>query len=105
MVPDESDMTSAEVRTAVIKRDDSSCRVCGRYLEVPHVHHILFGGDRRGMGGKRLDVVEEMVVVDPRCHGLAHGRKLYWQPLLLEAARTPGVTALQLARWSLQQKR
>lgn len=88
-----------KVREEVIERDGSCCRVCGRYVETPALHHIRY----RSEGG--LDVPENLIVVGwmpwHDCHlNVAHANKRLWQPLLLEVARTPGVTALALRRWA-----
>lgn len=98
------------VRHAVDERDGQHCRVCGKYLgERRALHHVRYGGDDVGMGGRRKHVVDEIVTVcwlpgDPRagmrpCHDLVHSDKRRWQPVLLEVARQRGVTALQVARW------
>lgn len=87
----------ARVRAEVYERDQNLCRFCGSYVEHPAVHHVLY----RSEGG--LHVPENLVSVHwmyaPRCHELAHSSKTTWQPILLYVARTPAVTALQVARW------
>lgn len=90
-----------DVRAAVIARDGSCCRVCGRFVEYPALHHIEY----RSEGG--LDIEENLVVVGwspgHDCHlGIAHANKRLWQPILKIAAVTPGVTAFQLHRWATQ---
>lgn len=92
------------VRDAVDGRDGRYCRVCGRYLgEERALHHIEFGGDARGMGGRRVHEVDEIVTVcwmwANSCHDRVHAHKLLYQPLLREVVKRPGVTALQLLRW------
>jgi hypothetical protein len=98
------------VRTAVDERDGKHCRVCGKYLgERRALHHIVYGGDDRGMGGRRIHNVEEILTVcwlpgDPGpglrpCHDTVHASKRRWQPVLLEVARQRGITAIQLERW------
>jgi hypothetical protein len=98
------------VRDAVDERDQLHCRVCGKWLgDRRALHHIVYGGDDRGMGGRRVHNVEEIVTVcwlpgDPRsgmqsCHDRVHSDKRLWQPLLLAVAQRSGVTALQLRRW------
>lgn len=100
----------ADVRAAVDERDQKHCRVCGKYLGDRRAHHhIIYGGDARGMGGRRVHNAEEIITVcwmpgDPApgmrsCHELVHSSKHIWQPLLLQVAATSGVTALQLRRW------
>ena len=93
------------VRQAVDLRDARHCRVCGKYLgDRRALHHVIYGGDARGMGGRRQHNLAEIVTVcwlpgDGDCHQLVHSAKLVWQPLLLQAAQRPGVTAMQLKRW------
>lgn len=100
-----------EVRAAVDERDHLTCRVCGKWLgERRALHHIVYGGDARGMGGRRVHVVEQIVTVcwlpgDPvggvrPCHERVHANKQLWQPLLLQVAQRRGVTALQYLRWT-----
>ena len=90
----------ARVRAEVYERDGGVCRVCGSYGESLALHHIRY----RSEGG--LHVPDNLVSVHwmyaPRCHELVHGNKRVWQPLLLEVAVTPGVTALQVRRWRAQ---
>lgn len=85
------------VREEVRERDGGVCRVCGSYGESLALHHIRY----RSEGG--LHVPENLVSVHwmyaPRCHEVVHANKRLWQPLLLEVAVTPGVTALALRRW------
>lgn len=93
------------VRKAVDERDLFHCRVCGKFLgqDERALHHIVYGGDARGMGGRRLHDPAEIVTVcwmwAGNCHDLVHGNKSLWQPLLLEVAQHRGVTAFQLKRW------
>lgn len=102
---EESLAIPTSVRAAVDARDGEHCRVCGRYLgDRRALHHVIYGGDARGMGGRRQHVVEEIVTVcwlpgDGNCHEMVHGNKELWVPLLLAVAGQPGVTALQLYRW------
>lgn len=87
----------ARLRAEVVDRDAQLCRVCGSWVEQPALHHIRY----RSEGG--LHVIENLVVTHwmyaPRCHELVHSNKGRWQPILLYVARTPGVTAFQVARW------
>lgn len=95
-----ADRVPDAVRHQVIDRDEHCCRICGQWVAAPGLHHIVF----RSQGG--LDVIENLVVVGWQpghdCHlPVAHGPQArMWRPLLQIAAQTPGVTALQLARWS-----
>lgn len=101
----------ALVRAAVDARDGTRCRVCGRWLgERRALHHIRYGGDITGMGGRRKHLVDEIATVcwlpgDPvpgsqPCHELVHSDKALWMPLLLAAIATPNLTARQLQRWA-----
>lgn len=89
----------ASVRTAVIDRDGSCCRVCGQWVESPALHHIEY----RSEGGK--NVADNLIVVGwvpwHDCHlTVVHANKRLWQPLLKVVVQTPGVTALQVRRWT-----
>lgn len=93
------------VRRIIDDRDGGHCRVCGKYLGSERaIHHIVFGGDERGMGGRRVHDPDEMVTVcwlgANSCHDLVHSRKRLWQPYLLAIVHRPGTTAMQLKRWS-----
>lgn len=87
----------ARIRDEVRERDGDLCRVCGSHSEHPALHHVRY----RSEGG--LHVPDNLVTVHwlyaPRCHEIVHENKGRWQPILLYVARTPGVTALQVARW------
>lgn len=91
-------LVPSEVRDLVIDRDASCCRVCGRYVEYPHLHHVLF----RSQGG--LDTPSNLVTIGGSfghdCHlTIAHGREsLTWRRYLLQAIDNPGVTAVALRR-------
>jgi hypothetical protein len=93
------------LREAVRERDQGFCRVCGRCdPERIALHHIVYGGDAVGMGGRRFHALENLVSVawvpGHDCHRVVHSRKALWVPLLQEVVRRPGVTALQLRRWT-----
>lgn len=100
-----------DVRRAVDARDLMTCRVCGKWLgDRRALHHVIYGGDERGMGGRRVHNVDEIVTVcwlpgDGDCHSLVHSAKRVWQPLLLEAAKRRGVTAFQIKRWQAMRGR
>lgn len=117
---EESLSIPTNVRNVIDERDGQRCRVCGKYLAERRAHHhIIYGGDARGFGGRRVHDPDEILTVcwlpgDPlpgrqSCHDLVHSNKTLWQPLLLEVIHRPGVTALQLLRWrrvaSLRQQR
>ena len=92
-------LVPSEVREFVIDRDDSCCRICGKYVETPALHHIEY----RSEGG--LDIPSNLVTVGwlpgHDCHlSVAHQNKRLWQPILLAVARVPSVTAFQARRWT-----
>ena len=94
----------ADVRAQVLERDHHCCRVCGRYVDRPAVHHTNFGGDARGMGGRRVHDPNFLITVGwlpgHDCHlGLLHADKRRFQELSWEVVRHPGVSILQLERW------
>ena len=81
------------IRVQVIERDEHVCRLCGLYVEVPHLHHIEYrsaGGDNR---------VENLVSLDYGCHQIVHRNKGVWTPILKQVVRTSGTTGRQLLRW------
>lgn len=93
------------VRDAVDERDKGHCRVCGKYLgDERALHHIEFGGAARGMGGRRIHNVDEIVTVcwmwAGNCHDLVHSRKAHYQPVLRQVVKHSGITAMQLIRWA-----
>lgn len=94
------------VRKTVDQRDEGYCRVCGKFLGSRRgLHHVLYGGDVVGMGGRRRHNPDEIITVcwmvgDNGCHQRLHSDKSRWQPLALEAIKSPGVTVMQLDRWS-----
>jgi 5-methylcytosine-specific restriction endonuclease McrA len=94
----------AAMRREVDERDDGACRFCGRFVgDARALHHIDYGGPSRGMGGRRLHRVDNLMSVGwlfgHDCHSILHGNKRLWQPLALEAVKSPGLTVLQLYRW------
>lgn len=99
------------LRDEVDARDGGFCRLCGKFLGGRRaIHHINFGGDVQGMGGRRSHTLDNLVSLcylpgDMNCHQRAHSRKSYWQPLLTAVVtRTDRVTALQLSRWQTREK-
>lgn len=94
------------IRLEVDGRDQLRCRMCGKYLgDRRALHHIMYGGDAQGMGGRRLHEAWNLITVcwlpgDNGCHNRIHSNKKLWQPVALAAAETPGVTMLQIARWN-----
>lgn len=79
------------------------CRLCGQ-SKFPVAHHIRYGGDDTGMGGRRLHVVENIILLgqgfEHLCHNRVHGNKNLWQPYLLALVDLPpNVTGLMLRRW------
>jgi hypothetical protein len=100
------------LREAVDERDGGFCRMCGKFLGNRRaVHHIYFGGDVQGMGGRRHHDLDNLVSLcwlpgDNDCHSRAHSRKKHWQPLLLQVITCANnVTAYQLSRWAAREKR
>lgn len=95
----------ARLRAEVDQRDQGHCRMCGRHLGPRRaIHHIYYGGDVQGMGGRRHHVLDNLVSLcwqpgDSGCHDRAHSAKTLWQPLLAAAITSPtNVTAFQLYR-------
>ena len=101
----------AEVRRQVDERDQSFCRVCGQYLGPDRraLHHIVYGGDDIGMGGRRVHNPDEIITVgwlpNEDCHSIVHSNKRVWQPILLAIVNRKGVTAFQYKRWMAAQER
>lgn len=101
----------ASIRTAVWERDLSFCRVCGKFLgEKAGLHHIHYGGDYTGMGGRRQHYLDNIVTVcwlpgDPGygampCHQRVHSDKGLWVPVLEQLVAGTGQTGLALLRAS-----
>jgi 5-methylcytosine-specific restriction endonuclease McrA len=100
-----------KMRDAVDERDGGFCRMCGKFLGYRRaIHHINFGGDRQGMGGRRRHDLDNLISLcylpgDNDCHQRAHSRKGHWQPLLEQTIAHPTrVTALQLSRWAARER-
>ena len=90
-------LVPADVRDLVLERDGQTCRVCGRWVEHPALHHIRY----RSEGG--LDIPSNLVTIGwtpgHDCHlPVVHANKRLWQPILLEIAEKPWLTALQFRR-------
>lgn len=92
-------MVSTDVREFVIERDGQCCRMCGRYVPEPALHHVVF----RSQGG--LDVPSNLVTIGwapgHDCHlTMAHGPQArLWRPILLDLASGADVgTALAVRR-------
>jgi hypothetical protein len=80
-------------REEIIERDGHVCRLCGVYVEIPHVHHVTYrsaGGDWRA---------DNLVSLDWRCHAKVHSSKPLWTPILQAVIKTPGVNGIALLRW------
>lgn len=108
---DETVAIPKAARDAVDDRDQTFCRMCGKFLgERRAIHHIFFGGDLQGMGGRRNHDPNNLVSLcwlpgDNDCHMRAHSYKSYWQPYLAEVATAQRrTTAMQLARWDRRAK-
>lgn len=80
-------------RAEIIERDASCCRMCGVYVEIPHVHHVIY----RSQGGR--SIAANLVSLDWKCHERVHRLKPLWMPILQQVAITPGVNGIQLLRW------
>lgn len=94
----------ARLRFDIDERDQGVCRVCGRYEgERRALHHIEYGGDIVGMGGRRHHREDNLITVgwlfERDCHSIVHGNKRLWIPLLQAAIANPGTTARQHLRW------
>lgn len=89
------------IREEVFDRDGGLCRLCGRTDVI--AHHIRYGGDAVGMGGRRFHHVDNIVslgqLYQHRCHDVVHAAKSLWQPVLEVVLTLPGVTGLQVVRW------
>lgn len=91
-------LVPTRVREFVVDRDGECCRVCGRYVETPALHHIVF----RSQGG--LDLPSNLITIGwlpgHDCHlTIAHGRNArYWREIFLAIADRPELTALQVSR-------
>jgi hypothetical protein len=92
------------IREQVLERDGGVCRLCGRTNVI--AHHIRYGGDEIGMGGRRFHSVDNIVSLgqyyEHQCHEEVHSAKGLWTPLLIRVVEMPGVTALALYRWIAQ---
>ena len=100
----------AAMRAEVDERDQGICRFCGRFVgESRALHHIVYGGDAQGVGGRRHHAPENLLTVgwlfQHDCHTIIHQNKRLWMPLGLVAAKSPGVTMLQLYRWKKRKER
>lgn len=94
-----------DMRRKVMDRDYERCRLCGRTDGVMVIHHIMYGGDVVGMGGRRYHHPDNLVTlggyIGHDCHSVAHSNKKLWQPLLLQVVQEPPViTAAMLRRWN-----
>jgi 5-methylcytosine-specific restriction endonuclease McrA len=87
------------VRAAVFERDRGHCRVCGVVGHGCQAHHIGFGSDRVGMGGRRVHELGNLITLCALHHDVVHANKGFWLPWLVRVVESPGVTALQLIRW------
>lgn len=64
---------------AVLKRDNFSCRLCGKPYH--HIHHIV----HRSHSG--ANIRQNMVCLCMNCHELVHSDEKYWRDELLELQR------------------
>jgi hypothetical protein len=102
----------AHVRNTVDARDGLRCRVCGKYLG-PHrraLHHVFYGGDYQGIGGRRRHDVDNIITVcwlpgDNDCHQRLHSDKRTYQQAAARVAVEPAITVLQVLRWERAHER
>lgn len=93
-----------KIRAEVLERDQGVCRICGRWLDIPALHHIVF----KSQGG--LDLPSNLLSVGwlpgHDCHlTVAHGPEArMWRDIFQEVIETPGATALQVRRWRLNSR-
>lgn len=87
--------------------------MCGMFLgQRRAIHHIFYGGDLIGIGGKRSHQLDNLVSLcwlpgDNLCHQRAHTSKHIWQPLLAAVvAAEPMIrtTAMSLRRRQLREQ-
>lgn len=101
----ESELVPARLRAEIIERDGSCCRVCGRFVQNPGLHHIEY----RSEGG--LNVRENLITIgwsvyDHDCHlSVVHRSKRLWQPILKTVVLHDGLNARQVLRWARAQER
>lgn len=100
-----------KMRRAVDARDKGFCRMCGKFLGPRRaIHHINFGGDDQGMGGRRRHVLGNLVSLcwlpsDNDCHARAHSDKEHWRRLLMAVVNSQAnLTAYQIARRTKNQE-
>jgi 5-methylcytosine-specific restriction endonuclease McrA len=83
------------VRAAVLDRDSSRCRFCGR--PTTEIHHIVY----RSQGG-RHEVANLMVLCGTH-HALVHSSKQTWMPILLATLKFQekgmNLSVPQVQRW------
>lgn len=99
----------SNVRDFIYERDGwddtgVACRCCGRWTDMPAIHHIVF----RSQGG--LDVPKNLITLAQGwggpgghdCHlGIAHGPNARsWREIFLQVVERPELTALQWKRWN-----
>ena len=91
-------LVPSKVRDYVLERDQGACRVCGRFLEHPALHHVVF----RSQGGPDLPSNLISIGWGPghMCHlTVAHGDQArYWRKIFLAIVERPELTALQVHR-------
>lgn len=85
------------VRSFVLERDGSCCRICGRFVEHPALHHVRYRSE--GGPNEPWNLVTVGWLPGHDCHlPIAHANKRLWQPILLHIAERPGVTGLSVLR-------
>lgn len=92
----------APIRAEVTERDQV-CRLCGQAVHLI-CHHVMYGGDAQGMGGRRFHDAANIVLLgqgyEHQCHDRVHKVKGVWQPVMLALIELPRTyTGLQVMRY------
>lgn len=91
------------MRAEVDDRDGLRCRVCGQWAgDARQQHHIHYGGDYVGMGGRRLHAVDNIITLDMEHHDMVHRNKGLWVPVLEELVHRPATTGFALRRRAMR---
>ena len=94
----EHDRVPLAVRQEVYERDGGCCRVCGRFVDMPGLHHILYRSS--GVINTPANLITIGWTPGHDCHlPIVHRNKTLWLPILQQVALTDGVNGLQLLRW------
>jgi len=75
-------LVSPIVRDAVLKRDNYSCRLCGKANNLA-VHHIIYKSDKKNKPWEN-EVSNLITLCNHPCHlSIVHGNKKRFQPICL----------------------